>query len=102
MNGYDNDGLFRPERKISRSEAAKILVLSEFALTDIPDATPYFLDTPKISPVPWFYKFVALAVQKGYVNGYIDAAGNLTNIFGPLDNLKRAEAAKIITKIEHL
>lgn len=38
------------------------------------------------------------AKRDGIVSGYTDAEGNGTGIFGPLDPVKRAEIAKIITK----
>ena len=51
-----------------------------------------------ISDVPkdqWFYPYVLALSEYGIVGGYKDEDGNLTGLFGPGNNVTRAEAIKI-------
>ena len=51
-----------------------------------------FKDLPKDA---WYKPYVNFAQSKGYVSGYIDANGQPLYLFGPEDNLTRAEAVKV-------
>ncbi len=95
ISGYP-DKLFRPNQFVNRVEATKILVLRNFTWQDVIGGIMSFIDTLNGT---WYEKYVAFAVYKGYIEGYRDAAGNLTGWFGPADNMTRAEAAKIIVNI---
>jgi hypothetical protein len=48
----------------------------------------------------WYEKYVAFAVMKNIVSGYLDSAGLLTGYFGPNKLLLRGEGAKIIYNVE--
>ncbi len=67
----NSDGLFRPNRSVTRAEALKIL-LSGAELKSNATTTP-FVD---VSPNDWFAPFVALAAQKGIIGGYSERAAN--------------------------
>jgi hypothetical protein len=47
----------------------------------------------------WYAHFIAFGVTNHYFAGYKDAAGNLTGLLGPGNNLTRGEAAKIIVNV---
>lgn len=95
IEGYAN-GNFKPNQHMSRAEALKIILLSQFAGSEITGGTMIFTDTVAGS---WYEKYIAFAVLKGYIEGYKDAAGNPTGHFGPNNNITRAEAAKVIGKV---
>jgi plastocyanin len=46
----------------------------------------------------WFYPFVAAVVDWGIVSGYRDAEGDLTGMYGPGDQLSRAQILKMVVK----
>lgn len=100
IEGYD-DGTFRPNANINRVEALKIILLSKYTEEEISaheheESDVDFEDTDSEG---WYAHYLAFAVSKGFVSGYADAEGKPTGMFGPSDNLTRAEAAKIIVEV---
>ncbi len=95
-----NDGIiddaesFLPDQAVNRAELAEMVVRA----TDGSDGyqtpeSPTFSDVPSDAP---YFDYVEAAVQQGIVNGYTDAEGNLTGVFGPEDVVNRATATKIL------
>jgi hypothetical protein len=82
----DTNGNFRPEDKITRAEAAKILtnslnltlIQSEIGFRDVPSSH-------------WAYQYILTLKAKGIINGYPD------NTFKPENPLSRGEAIKLIS-----
>ena len=92
VKGY-SDGTFRPDQLINRAEALKIILLAEFdAATITGGDVSVFSD---VNAGAWYAKYVAYAVMKGYINGYLNTDGSSTGKFGPGNNITRAETAKI-------
>lgn len=82
-----NDGLFEPERDVTRAEYIKMIIRSlscryEFMWTEsgFPDVDSNF----------WYSEYITYAVKNGWIHGYED--GN----FYPNKSITRAEAAKIL------
>ena len=95
-----NDGVidatdsYRPNDALNRAELVKMVITAVDGLAGYEaPATPTFDDVPTTA---WYYDYVEAAVQLGIVNGYTDAAGNLTGMFGPADTVNRAAATKIL------
>lgn len=86
LGGYE-DGTFRPNAPITRSEFAKIAV-SFFDYKDL-HAENIFDDVPAGS---WYESFVAAAAKLGLIEGY---GGN---VYHPEDSITRAEACTIINR----
>ncbi len=89
ISGY-SDGSFMPINNVKRVEALKIILLSKFSDNQISGGNATFPDLDKNA---WYMKYVNFSVLKNYVSGYSNG------LFGPSNNLTRAEAAKIISKI---
>lgn len=92
------DGTFRPNAYLNRAEMAKIAVKLATISGVIADAedlsnAPSFSD---VSSDAWFYGYVSAAAKNGIFEGYRDAAGNLTGMFGASDTVLRAQAAKVL------
>ncbi len=89
ISGYE-DNTFRPERQITRTELATMIVR---AMKISPAASPEltFSDAGDI-PV-WARGYVATAVEQGII------AGRSGNNFGAQDNATRAEAATMVIKM---
>jgi hypothetical protein len=93
--------VFRPDSKINRAEALKILLaaagfddIDEYFDTNYVNRTGwYYAGFKDVGLKDWFAKYVAYAKDKGVVSGYING------MFGPGNNITRAEVAKIIVKI---
>ncbi len=86
ITGYD-DGTFRPDALVNRSEALKILSLAA-NLQEFPDAaTVSFSDVPASE---WFAPYVRAAASHEIIGGYSDGT------FRPSNPITRAEAAKIV------
>ncbi|OEH85563.1 hypothetical protein BHU72_15000 [Desulfuribacillus stibiiarsenatis] len=83
--GYP-DGTMKPNQKITREEAAKVIV-EAFGFEE-KQSTATFNDAAKTSE--WAKKYVAIAKDKGYITGFTD--GN----FNPLDNIRRGETAQLV------
>lgn len=67
LNGYE-DGTFKADREIKRSEFAKVVV-EALGLTTSAASTAPFSDVPAGK---WYTPYVALAAQLGIVNGFGD------------------------------
>lgn len=86
VSGYD-DGTFKPNNPVTRSEAVKILVTS-FEL----DLETYTIGTfSDVFRWDWFADFVATAYEYGLLNGYSDGT------FGSQNLMTRGEASKILS-----
>lgn len=90
INGY-KDGTFKPEKKITRAEAAKVLA---YALTDISEIEKSektsFSDIDKSA---WYSDIVDFMASIDAVRGYGDGS------FKPDKNITRAEFTAIISSI---
>lgn len=96
FEGYKNPdgsltGEFKPENKVTRAEAIKVL-LSAANVPAKQDPAEKFTDVPANT---WFTAYVTTAFNWNIVDGYRNAAGALTGKFGPADLITRAQAAKI-------
>lgn len=89
INGYPEDGTFRPENPITRAEFVKI-VNKAFGYTQTTSIS--FNDVPSGQ---WYYQEVEKAVKAGYIKGYPQ-----DNTFRPENPITREEAAKIIATIK--
>lgn len=90
VQGYD-DNTFKPNQKISRVEALKMIILStNFAAEDEINNENVtenpFIDTPKSE---WYAKYLAFASEKKLIGGYPD------NTFKPNQTINLAETLKI-------
>jgi hypothetical protein len=90
INGYP-DKTFRPDKTLSRSEMVTLLVKTtgpedEFEKSSFSD----------VSETYWAKKYIDIAVQKGWVQGYPD------NTFKPGKDVSRAEAITILAKFDQL
>lgn len=100
-NGYNNGTLFKPMQPITRAEAMKLILLSQFADTDVvkdAESMKLFKDVKE----DWYTKYITFAVMKGFVSGYKDGSGKLTGFFGTFNNITRGETAKIIVNVQGL
>lgn len=86
MKGYEEDGTFRPDRKISRAEFASIVArylnLSQSQAVNFPD----------LAADHWALEDIKKVVAAGIMKGYEDGS------FGPQKPVTRAEAATIINR----
>ena len=86
VKGYSN-GTFKPHSPITRAEAMKVLMTS--AGIDVSGATSAgFSDVPGDA---WFAPYIDYANTLGVAGGYGDGT------FGPGNNLRRGEVAKIVS-----
>jgi len=98
VSGYD--GAFKPNQTITRAEAMSVLVQVYFVGED---TLEYWLEDLTISSfedvtTEWQIPYIQFAfVELGIISGYKDAAGDATGVFGPNDELTRAEASKLIS-----
>jgi hypothetical protein len=90
LNGYP-DGTFKPNGSITRAEFAAIAVRFEFSgdINLLPDVPSPFSDVSG----HWAEKYINLAAELGYVNGYSDGT------FHPNAPITRAEAAKLLNNV---
>lgn len=86
-----NTDFFKPEQKVSRAEALKIL-LTASGIGSKQEPRETFIDVVDDS---WYAPFVTTAFNWGIVDGYRNKTGKLTGQFGPSDPVTRAQAAKI-------
>ncbi|MBS7344722.1 MAG: bacterial Ig-like domain-containing protein [Caryophanon sp.] len=89
INGYE-DGTFRPNERVTRGQAAKILagVLGLIKPEDTyTGPNPNFKDVPVTHS---YYKYIAVLAQAGIINGYPDGTYRTGN------TLTRGQMAKII------
>ena len=101
IKGYKN-GTFRPERKISRAEALKIILESKNHLEKEKGRgkTVNFDDYQKpiarmrdVKLNHWFNRYASYALKQKYINGYPDKT------FRPLQSISLAETLKIIMNV---
>lgn len=91
IKGY-GDNTFRPNNPVNRAEMLKMIFIADGNEDDADAAlagAQMFPDTPKTE---WYAKYVALARQRGTVQGYPDGK------FRPANNINKAEAYKIVLK----
>ncbi len=87
MTGFP-DGSFRPNDNITRAEVA-VVCNNVYSLTS-QDMTNPFKDTNN----HWGKKYITIAYKNGAINGYPD------NTFKPDNNMTRAEAAALFSRVE--
>ncbi len=85
-------GKFGPNDVLNRAAAAKILVNAFSIPTDLDPASAF----SDVKPGAWYHDYVVTAFNQSVVDGYKNAAGDMTGKFGPADNLTRAQSAKLI------
>lgn len=96
LSGYD-DGTFKPSQKVSRAEAAKMLLKTVGNFTEPEPQTetesqpssPSFTDVP---PSHWATSYITEAQKRGIIGGYED------NSFKPDDPINLAETLKMLCK----
>lgn len=92
ISGYLNqseNGMFKPERTISREEAAKIIARAFYPDTDIIGAsTTKFTD---VKLTEWYAKYVTFMESRGYMEGFGE-------LFGIGRNMTRGEAVQTIDR----
>ncbi|MFH0865786.1 MAG: S-layer homology domain-containing protein [Bacteroidota bacterium] len=85
---------YRPNEILNRAELVKIAIEATTGpIMDLPK-TPSFDD---VAVDAWYFPYVESAVALGVVEGYRDASGSLTGLFGPSDPVTRAAAVKIFS-----
>ena len=98
ISGYD-DGTFRPEQKVTRAEALKIILESKNHLEeerglgkeiDFDTFTMKKGNLKDVSIEDWFNKYVEYALEKEIVSGYSN------NTFAPQNSVNLTEALKMI------
>ena len=91
IGGYA-DGTFKPGNKVNRAEFTKIVIGTKYAdeLDSCNVAQNSFPDVPAEA---WFAPYVCVAKAKGIIKGYPDGT------FGPDQNIKFVEAAKIVAQL---
>lgn len=85
VNGYP-DGTFRPQNKVTRAEAAKMIVLATGEKQTAAGETPVFTDIKG----HWAESYVQTAANAGILNGYPDKT------FRPEQTVTYYEMAKIL------
>ncbi len=83
INGY-KDGSFQPEAKITRAEFVTII---NRALNLSKEGKVAFED---VNESDWYYKQIAIASEKAYINGYPDGS------FKPEKSITREEAVTVL------
>lgn len=95
MTGY-RDGLFRPERRVSRAEIVKVLIdaapgyRTQNAVTRGDPYDAGWLRFRDVETGDWFVPFLRTAVDRKLVQGYRDGT------FRPEQSVSTAEASKMI------
>lgn len=87
INGY-SDGTMKPNKAISRQEAAKIIALAYNLDAQSSNSADEFKDSNKIED--WAKNYVGIMKDRGLMTGYEDGT------FGPKKNITRGEVAKIL------
>lgn len=87
INGY-SDGTMKPNKAISRQEAAKIIALAYNLDGQSSTSADGFKDSNKIED--WARNYVGIMKDRGLMTGYEDGT------FGPKKNITRGEVAKIL------
>jgi len=92
VSGY-KDGTFHPEKPLTRAEAVKVILLSQFPADQVTADIAEFID---VKPTSWYYPYISFAVARNFVEGYKNISGQLTGKFGPDNFITRAEIAKVV------
>ncbi|CEN87673.1 S-layer homology domain-containing protein [Paraclostridium sordellii] len=92
INGYE-DNTFRPDKQITREEAAKIIVSIKNQQDNTYDKLNTFPDKNKVSN--WAKPYIEGAIENGYLKG-----DNLKNL-RPTSQITRAESVTILSRIEN-
>ncbi|MDU6113842.1 MAG: S-layer homology domain-containing protein [Paeniclostridium sordellii] len=90
INGYE-DGTFKPDKTITREEAAKIITWIKNREDVKIDKLNNFIDGHKVSD--WAKKYVEGAIEFGYIKG--DDKGKIN----PLSNITRAESVSMLSRV---
>ena len=93
VHGY-LDGTFAPNRMINRVEALKVILLTQFARSEIRGGVMTFVDCLKGQ---WYEPFVAFAQSNLFIYGAVDAQGR--RYFRPADIISRSEVGSILKRI---
>ncbi|MBE7034709.1 MAG: S-layer homology domain-containing protein [Ruminococcaceae bacterium] len=88
----DDDGKFRPEATIRRSEFAKVAVTA-MGLADVAASSNYQTKFPDVAANHWANGYINVATQQGVIIG--DDEGN----FRPDDSITYAEAMAMLVRI---
>ena len=88
-----SDGSVDTQRGATRAEVIAT-VLQAFGVQTGNVSGDVFTD---VGSATLYASAIEKAQKDGIVNGYADAQGNMTGIFGPDDTVKRAEFAKMVT-----
>ncbi|MFH1710037.1 MAG: PorV/PorQ family protein [bacterium] len=91
MNGYP-DGMFKPDRIVTRAELASMLVKAK----NIPIRSVYTTAYSDVSRQSWAASYIKAAVDAGYVTG------RKGNKFEPDRGATRAEAVAALVKFDNL
>ena len=86
IQGYE-DGTFRPNNRVTRGHAAKMLAQA-LGLNTTSPTDPKFTDVPISNN---YYPYIAALAQAGVISGYLDKT------FRPNEPITRNQMAKIIT-----
>lgn len=89
VEGYE-DGTYRPDNPINRAEFTKILIEASLGENPTDSADACFND---FTVDQWFSSYVCFAKEGGIISGYPDGS------FGPANNIKLTEAAKILVNV---
>ncbi|MFI3209442.1 MAG: S-layer homology domain-containing protein [Peptostreptococcaceae bacterium] len=101
IEGYE-DNTFRPNQDITRAEFIKIVNKSfgyeqkSGIIQMIRNLVRKGVMFTDINEDAWYYEYLEVAVDKGYIDGYED------NTFRPNDKITRQEASKIVAVIREL
>ena len=90
-----SENVFSPEKKVTRAEFAKMIVESTLTIAQQNALNVDDFETTKLKDVKkdeWYYKYVNIAVNNGYLQGYEDRT------FKPNREVSYSEIAKIVTK----
>ena len=97
VQGYPDDGTFRPDTLLNRAEFVKILIEYHHKVSG-GDPGKCFTDFSSggLESAEWYYAYACKAKVLGYVYGYPDGS------FGGTKNINLAEALKIVMQAEHV
>ena len=88
LDGYP-DGMFKPNKKVSRAEMATMVVKGYNLDTDCTDSSLTFKDVPNNH---WAHDYISKGVSENMI------AGRSNDKFAPNDNITRTEALTIMSK----
>ncbi|MCS7459565.1 Ig-like domain-containing protein [Paenibacillus doosanensis] len=92
VTGYP-DGMFKPERNVSRAEVATVFTRILYDTIDAPEAKSAYADVPESH---WAKNYIAAATKEGIMQGYPG------NVFLPEGPITRAEMAAVVVRYKHL